>query len=703
MTRTTPVITFLLLALAFAGNAQAITWPQELETEKATVVIYQPQPEKLVGNLLTSRAAISLEVKDREEPIFGAMWFTARLDTDTDEGTVRVFDVAVTRVAWPDSTDEGEQQFTTFVNDAFKDSQLTISLERLTASLESAEVERKSLENLGTEPPAIVFSEELALLLLYDGEPIFQEIENSNYERAVNTPLAVARHKGSKTVYLIAGSTYYQSADALGPFSQVTNLPQDLAQMMPEDMGDTGEQRTLKIVTATEPTEVISTDGEPDWQSLAGGQILYVQNTETPWLRELNSGQMYLLLSGRWFASDSQNGPWTMVRPDQLPESFDKIPPDSDIGGLRVSVPGTAEAEEAMVQAAIPETTAIKRSEATLEVEYDGKPKFESIDGTDVKYAVNTATQVLEVNGQYYAVDNAVWFESEKPTGPWAVADNIPKEKIDEIPPTSPVYNTTYVEVFDSTPEVVYVGYYPGYMYSYPYYGVPVYGTGWYYPPYYGGWYYPRPPTWGFHVGYNPWTGWTFGLSWSNGPFSIGIGWGGGWGCCGGYYGGGYRGPTFINNGDINIGGNNNINIGNNVNIGNRDNIKNQIARTGDNRVGRTNNIYNRPENLTRNANPGVARDQLRNARPSVDRPNNVYADRNGNVARSTRDGWQSRDNNSWSRPSHDYSTRDRSTSRNRPSSLDYGGLNRSRSNRTRGMSREMSRPRGGGGMRRRR
>lgn len=702
MTKITPVLTFLLLVFAFANSAQAITWPQELTKDESTVVIYQPQPEKLVGNLLTSRAAISLELKDREEPIFGAMWFTARIDTDTDTGEVHVYDMAIIRVAWPDSTDEGEQRFTDAVNKAVKDSQMTISMERLSASLESAEVERKSLENLGTEPPKIQFSEELALLLLYDGEPIFQEIENSNYERAVNTPLAVARHKSSKTVYLIAGTTYYQSADALGPFSQTNNLPQDLAQMLPEQEG-AEEQRTLKIVTATEPTEVVSTDGAPDWKSLAGGQILYVQNTETPWLREINEGKMYLLLSGRWFAATGQAGPWAMVRPDQLPESFDSIPPDSDIGGLRVSVPGTEEAEQAMVDAAIPETTAIKRSEAKLDVEYDGDPKFESIDGTDVSFAVNTGTQVLEIDNHYYAVDNAVWFESDKPTGPWTVADNIPKEKIDEIPPTSPVYNTTYVEVFESTPEVVYVGYYPGYRYSYPYYGVPVYGTGWYYPPYYGGYYYPRPPTWGFHVGYNPWTGWSFGLSWSNGPFSIGIGWGSGWGCCGGYYGGGYRGPTFVNNGDINIGGNNNINIGNNVNIGNRDKVGDRMNRGDGNLGNRNNSIYDRPSNRARNADASAARQNVQRARPSTNRANDVFADRNGNVARSTRDGWQSRQNNSWSQGSYGSSRNNNRSTSNRASSLDYGGLNRSRSNRTRGTSREMRRPHGGGGMRRRR
>ena len=421
------------------------------------------------------------------------------------------------------------------------------------------------------------------------------------------------------------------------------------------------------------------------------------------------------------------------MRADELPRSFADIPPASDIGGLRTSVAGTPEAEEAVREAAIPQTAAIKRSEASLSVEYDGKPKFEKIKGTSVAYAVNTSSQVLEIGGKYYAVDNGVWFTSGSATGPWVVADDIPDEEIQQIPPSSPVYNTTYVNIYDSTPEVVYVGYRPGYLWSYPYYGVPVYGTGWYYPPYWGGWYYPRPPTWGFHVGYNPWTGWNFGMSWSNGFFSVGIGWGGGYGggyypgrCCGGYYGGGYRGPTIINTGDINIG--NNINVGNRTNIGNKIGSDNRVR----NQLGDRNNLYQRPENSSRNADRATVQRDLKQARPASGRANDVYADRSGQVARRDGENWQTRENGQWknspaadrvpdSRPAarpEVPSTRPSAPSSKpaaRPSvpssrpaarpatrpSIDTRDLNRSHQARQRGMSREMSRPAPRGGRRR--
>ena len=45
-----------------AGNE----WPREIQIDAGTVVVYQPQPEALNGNLLDARAAVSVELRDGE-------------------------------------------------------------------------------------------------------------------------------------------------------------------------------------------------------------------------------------------------------------------------------------------------------------------------------------------------------------------------------------------------------------------------------------------------------------------------------------------------------------------------------------------------------------------------------------------------------------------------------------------------------------
>jgi hypothetical protein len=203
-------------------------------------------------------------------------------------------------------------------------------------------------------------------------------------------------------------------------------------------------------------------------------------------------------------------------------------------------VPGTGPAREALADENKPRTAAIRRSEAHANVTYDGDPKFEAVAGTRVEYGLNTSSQVLRIGGRYYVCDQGVWFSANAPTGPWQVADKIPEDEIQAIPPESPVYNTRFVYVYDATPSLVYTAYTPAYLGSYPYGGTVVFGTGWAYRPWWGAYYYPRPLTWGFHARYALWAGWGYGFAW--GPawggfrYGFGYGWGARWCGPGGFY-----------------------------------------------------------------------------------------------------------------------------------------------------------------------
>jgi hypothetical protein len=305
----------------------------------------------------------------------------------------------------------------------------------------------------------------------------------------------------------------------------------------------------------------------------------------------------------------------------------------------------------------------------------------------------------------------------------------VPDDEIQKIPPSSSAYNTTYVHVYQSTPQVVYVGYTPGYMWSYPYYGVPVYGTGYYYAPY-PGYYYPRPYTYGFHVGYNPWTGWSFGMSWNVGFMHFGVGWGGGYyrgyrggyggfyggyrpGWGGGYVGGGYRGG----HNTVNVGS---INIGNNVNYGNRQKTADNLRNNPNAAKLRQDSVYNRPETRARNADRATVQQNMQQAKATRGQANNVVADRDGNVARKTPAGWETREGNKWQNADADAARSkaqnvDRSQAQAKVQNVDRSTVQRDYQARERGAQRERTqrqvprsapasrpaRPSGGGGRRR--
>ncbi len=675
----------LLLPLAVApltSMAEDYGWPREIATPKATITIYQPQPEKLEGNHLTGRAAISIRTRDRAEPIFGAVWLTATIETDRNLNLAMIRSLTVTRVRWPEVTPALAQRFTEVVESDFPKDGMTISLSRLSASLANAQHEQASIEGFSNAPPKMVFSEQAAVLLLYDGEPQTRPIDNSTLERVVNTPFAVVREKGKPTWYLGDGLGWYSATSPLGPWTPDARPPAEITRLAKPDPKASGRSRPTAVVVATEPTELIATDGKPDWQQTAAGRLLYVRNTETPWFREVESQKHYILLSGRWFASTAVAGPWTFVRPDQLPGAFAEIPPKSEVGGVRRFVAGTPEAEDALLDMQVPQTAVVKRADARLEVRWDGEPRFIDIPGTRVAYGDNTATQVLRIEGAYYAVDDGVWFTASNPTGPWRVADRVPKSEIDRIPPSAPVYNVRYVTVYQSTPEVVYVGYTPGYFWSYPYYGVPVYGTGWYYPPYWGPFYYPRPFTYGFHVAYNPWGGWGYGFSVSSGFLTVGFQFGG-YGYYPGYhppyYRPGYRPPVACYQC--------NINIGNSIGGGNLRPAARPAARPAD-----LGNVYrDRPGTSTLSRPADLLADS--GNRPAKG-PNNVFSDLDGNLHRRTPAGWEAHDRGAW-KPNPDFAAQ----MQQRPAMT---GLERDFQARQRGSAGAMRQGGGRGGGRRR-
>jgi len=128
-----------------ALNAQDYSWPRQITVTQGTIILYQPQPESLVGNQLTARGAFALKPTGRVDPIFGAMWLTATVDVDRDSGQVWIHDLKVTRARWADATADQLGRFTEIVETDFPDAGFHITLERLTASLAAAGLAASSM------------------------------------------------------------------------------------------------------------------------------------------------------------------------------------------------------------------------------------------------------------------------------------------------------------------------------------------------------------------------------------------------------------------------------------------------------------------------------------------------------------------------------------------------------------------------------
>jgi hypothetical protein len=740
-------------------------WPRRFQHPKGTVTMYQPQLEDFKGDKLTAYAAISFQKKDWKQPVFGAVWLEGRVMTDRDTRMCTIDDIKVTDLRFPNAKPEKLEAGKKFLNEEVGDWKVTISLDRLLAALEVVEKERAADQGLLNTPPKIIFRTHPAVLVMVDGDPKLLPMPDSKLMQMVNTPFFIVYDPAERVYYLKGGDTWLSAAKVAGPWKDVESLPPALktltARLAEKKTAGTKQggreipKKGVKkqagempeTIVSTVPAELLVTEGEPQYTPIPDTNLLFVSNTENNIFLDTGSQEYYTLLSGRWFGSKSlQEGPWSYVAPDKLPQDFAKIPPGSAKGFVLASVAGTQLAREAVLDNSIPQTAVIQKDKAALEVKYAGDPKFEKIPGTTLEYAVNTGTAVFQEGTKYYAVNQGVWYEADSPNGPWQVCATPPKE-VNNLPASNPHYNAKYVKVYSSTDDTVTVGYTPGYSGSYVDNGTVVYGTGYDYPSYVGDdVYIPFQSTYGYAATYDPYDAtWAYQPSYYTpwdwlGPGLVGFGLGyitgvvtsGWWNW--GWYGGGWWGAGGYYANNINI-------VHNNIynrpwNPGNRWPGYQPGQRPGwgpGDRPGwkpgegpgrpatlpsHRPNLYARPgtQNLlaTRPGKPATL--PARAAKPVGTRPrpaqatrpvstrhpvqpkvlpapgrNNVFADRQGNVHRRDAQGnWQTRQGNQWSKPRASVSPAIRPSQVRQPS-FDAGRLNREFQARQRGQIRNQN------------
>jgi hypothetical protein len=495
-------------------------WPRVRSTNGNSVTFYLPQVEHWTTNWFVARSVVEVQPAGAKKELLGVIWFEARGSVDRPNRLVTLDDMEITKANFPEAPDNGSNALA-IVRQVFPSGARTVSLDYLITALgfEQAAA-RQTAQPLNHTPPDIIWMTNRAVLILVDGEPVLRPVPGAPLERVINTAALLVRDQATGRFYLSGENQQWYSADLLsGPWSLAQIPPVAVASLTPTPTNRTPAPPAAgpapRIVVSTKPAELLMTDGEPAFRPIPGTALQYAADTDNQLFFYNPTREAYVLLSGRWFKAASLNGPWTYVAPHDLPEDFAKIPPDSPQAVVLASVPGTSQAELALVASSVPTTATVSR-DTKLELAYDGDPQFKPITGTSLSYAINAPMPVIHAGNNYYALDKAVWFVASSPTGPWQVATDVPEE-IYTIPPDSPVYYATFARVYDAGTNNVEVGYTPGYTGAYEDDGTMVYGTGYDYPSYtttttYYGWGY----TWGYGYLYSPWYGWWTWRPWWN-------------------------------------------------------------------------------------------------------------------------------------------------------------------------------------------
>ncbi|HEX3228668.1 MAG TPA: hypothetical protein VHQ95_06865, partial [Pyrinomonadaceae bacterium] len=371
---------------------------------------------------------------------------------------------------------------------------------------------------LNNDPPKIFVGYRPSILLSVDGKPVLSDVPDTNLKFVVNTQWPLFFDGENSGCYIPVGRQWLTANSLEGQWSPTKKLPRDMSKVAQDKQWSALKKIipppaksggvTPVVLYSDKPAEVILFDGQPVYSQIPGTQLTYATNTDSVVFVFTPTQQFYYLTAGRWFRAMDLQGPWTYATPD-LPADFAKIPASSPASAILASVPGTEEAKDAVLLAQVPTTMTVKPNEAQakVKVEYGGEPKFESIKGTSMSYATNTRDKVIKVGDVYYLCLQGVWFMSPNPQGPWTTCTSVPQE-IYTIPPSSPVYNVTYVTQTanpDGTVTANYTaGYLGGFILGAATGAIIANGSGYWWPPYaYGGYYYPYAATYcgGYYYG----------------------------------------------------------------------------------------------------------------------------------------------------------------------------------------------------------
>ena len=481
--RVWPLLCLSILAVGCAStNTQStetatdLTWPRTFENEQNKVIVYQPQIDSWKEHtLLSGKAAVVVE-QPGEKAVYAGLFLQTDTEVDTASRTALLKNLKIDRIVVAGVETKQQSATQKIIRDALpKNRSMLVSLDRILANIERTGQRQKGVE-VNLDPPPIFYSPEPAILVGFFGSPVLEQIEDvPELSYVTNTNWDIFYHDATSTYFLLYEESWLQSRNIYSEsWEAAASLPAVFNQLPATKQWESvrknvpGKQieEIPRVISSNQPSELIITDGDPIFADVVGNKLFYVSNTDADLFFVQDEKAYYFLSAGRWFRAGTLMGPWSAASQD-LPEVFKEIPLDHETADVLYSVPGTPEAEIAVLLTSVPRRATVKRNEASVNVIYSGQPEFKTVEGAEtISYATNTAHSVLLVDDSYYCVYNGVWFVAANPSGPWLVADSVPGV-IYTIPANHPLHNVTYVYVYSATPETVVVGYTSGYSGAY--------------------------------------------------------------------------------------------------------------------------------------------------------------------------------------------------------------------------------------------
>jgi len=146
---------------------------------------------------MVAYAAVGYQAAGATKPTIG----TVRIDSDTsvamDVRLVKFTRIRVAETNFPSLPREQVRDIAETLGNGIPEEERVIALDRVLASINTSQIRIANVNSIKADPPTIYYSTRPAILVNFDGEPIWSPILNNDLKFAVNTNWDVFQDPGS--------------------------------------------------------------------------------------------------------------------------------------------------------------------------------------------------------------------------------------------------------------------------------------------------------------------------------------------------------------------------------------------------------------------------------------------------------------------------------------------------------------------------
>ncbi|GGG56606.1 hypothetical protein [Bizionia arctica] len=196
--------------------------------------------------------------------------------------------------------------------------------------------------------PQIFYSDKTAVLILFEGTPVYSEIQETTLKYATNTDSDVFFSSTTNNYYYLASGRWFSASNLEGPWTYASNnLPKDFSNIPTTSPAASilahvpgTDEAADAIMIAEIPTKIqingveaaskldIKYSGKPEFKAIDDTELEYAVNT-TDKVIEVSNESYYACVDGVWFDSTTAEGPWQAAA--TIPQAIYEMPANSPV------------------------------------------------------------------------------------------------------------------------------------------------------------------------------------------------------------------------------------------------------------------------------------------------------------------------------------------------------------------------------------